>query len=328
MSKRIKIKNKVVLIFANSNEESVIPVINSLIDLKCKFLRITENDTLRISNIQINSNISNYVNYSIDVNETYTISYSQIKSVWINHAGYVNLDFDINIDLKNIDEQTLKDYIYNELLSLRNFIYSTFEKKRCIGKFNLQNSNKLASLILAKNCGLNIPWTLITRDKSEIYNALKNYDCITKNIQDIYRRREKSLIEITYTSQIKSQDLENWESTFLNLIQEKIPSLFEARVFYFDNNFYSIYIKKNQEVDVRMTSNNRFLPFSLPEDLKEKIKLFMSKMGLISGSLDFGIDKSAKFWFYELNPVGQFGFVCNAYNGTVSQRIAKWLNYE
>lgn len=110
---------------------------------------------------------------------------------------------------------------------------------------------------------------------------------------------------------------------FSFVISKKIDKLFEVRVFYLAGEFYSMAIFSQEdtqtETDFRnynLTDPNRTVPFILPDKIRQKLSLLMNKLDLNSGSIDIIVSKELKFYFLEINPIGQFGMVsypCNYY---------------
>ncbi len=120
-----------------------------------------------------------------------------------------------------------------------------------------------------------------------------------------------------YTSIVDKKEKEDFFTTFF---QQKIEKDFEIRSFYLNRKVWSMAIFSQNDdqtkVDYRRYNKvkpNRNVPYNLPKDIEEKIIVLMDKLDLTSGSLDF-IKSDDKFYFLEVNAVGQFGnvsFYCN-----------------
>jgi len=102
-----------------------------------------------------------------------------------------------------------------------------------------------------------------------------------------------------------------------------------------NNRFFScaIFSQNNEKtkIDFRnydSNNPNRTPPINLPEDLKKKIKSFMSDISLNCGSLDLIYSKSKKFYFLEVNPDGQFSQVSIPCNFNIEREIAALLSQE
>lgn len=64
----------------------------------------------------------------------------------------------------------------------------------------------------------------------------------------------------------------------------------------------------------------RYLKF-----FEKKIQKFMNKIGLKTGSIDVILTPENEFYFLEINPTGQFGWVSQNCNFYLEKEIAKFL---
>ena len=84
----------------------------------------------------------------------------------------------------------------------------------------------------------------------------------------------------------------------------------------------------NNTVDIRASQdrwNIREIPYDLPDELDVRIKLFMNRIGLECGSLDFVLTTNDDYYFLEVNPVGQFGWVSEICNYNLYSVVAEYL---
>ena len=71
---------------------------------------------------------------------------------------------------------------------------------------------------------------------------------------------------------------------------------------------------------------NYFEPYRLPKKIENKIVNLMEKLHLTSGSIDLIKGVDGKYYFLEVNPVGQYDWV-SVYGGyDLDQKIAFYLN--
>lgn len=66
------------------------------------------------------------------------------------------------------------------------------------------------------------------------------------------------------------------------------------------------------------------MPYCLPKNIEQKIHLLMQSLDLNSGSLDF-IKSGSKYYFLEVNPVGQFLGMSVLCNYLLEKEIAEYL---
>lgn len=86
----------------------------------------------------------------------------------------------------------------------------------------------------------------------------------------------------------------------------------------------------NTNIDFRKNYDHiRSIPFALPLDIEEKIKLLMSKLSLDYGAIDLILDQNDSLYFLEVNPYGQLEMVSAPCNYNIEKEIADILiSYE
>jgi glutathione synthase/RimK-type ligase-like ATP-grasp enzyme len=141
---------------------------------------------------------------------------------------------------------------------------------------------------------------------------------------------ERRIEFLCYTEEMSEEELPTY--FFPTLFQKKLAKVFELRIFYLNEKFYSmaIFSQEDQqtEVDFRnynFEKPNRTVPFLLPIDLQKKLIQLMKNLHLKSGSIDMVLTEEGDYVFLEVNPVGQFGMVSSPCNYELSKLIAETL---
>jgi hypothetical protein len=184
-------------------------------------------------------------------------------------------------------------------------------------------NSKLLQLKVATDCGLNIPTTLCTNDPERIREFLfKNqsesilYKPLTLNLW-----YDKKQVKITYTSKLNSSFLP--DDALLQLVpgiyQKEIKKKYELRITCFGEYIVSAKLDSQAhllgKIDWRRIPDDELSvePYELPNSIKEKIRIFMTKMGLVFGALDFIVTPEGEYYFLEVNEQGQFLWIedCN-----------------
>ncbi|WP_228414336.1 hypothetical protein [Chryseobacterium sp. CH21] len=118
---------------------------------------------------------------------------------------------------------------------------------------------------------------------------------------------------------------------FHHFFQEKIEKDFEIRTFYLNGHCWSMAIfSQNDEqtkTDFRKYNKkkpNRNVPYLLPKHIEDKIELLMKSLDINCGSLDF-IKAGEKYYFLEINPIGQFSSLSRTCNYALEQKLAEYL---
>ena len=243
--------------------------------------------------------------------------------------------------LFGIDNVLIKSFVNEEREAFIKFYYSYHRNAFShLGSNSQYNSplqvNKLESLIQARNCGLNIPKSIVTNAKCDIKEFLDEVK--TAIIKPLSEPTMLSNYDKIFTMHTKYFDLD-----YLNLMDDKffpiylqkyIPKEFEIRVFYLKNKFYSsaIYSQNDPQtkVDYRKYNNevpNRVVPFKLPKSIVNKLLKLLILMGLNTASVDLIFTPNEEFYFLEINPVGQFGSLSLNCNYSLEDIIANSLIY-
>jgi hypothetical protein len=183
--------------------------------------------------------------------------------------------------------------------------------------------SKLLQLRIAADSGLNIPPTLCTNDPNRIRNFLFEnqpehviYKPLTINFWS-----DKKQIKITYTSRVNNSDLPDDSLLQLapGIYQKEIKKSYELRITCFGE--YLVAAKLDSQshelgiIDWRRIPGEELCvrPYELPHFIKEKIRIFMRRMGLVFGALDFIVTPDGEYFFLEVNEQGQFLWIedCN-----------------
>lgn len=240
-----------------------------------------------------------------------------------------------NIYLQSRDEGQLHSHLVNELNILVDYIYHFLETKasRKLSSPDTSQLNKLTVIELAKNVGLKSPSTFVVTTAESLKDLSKrNQHFITKALSNgVYYFSEKYAY-YSYTEKVKEQSIQTVGSSFFpSLVQLEIKKKFELRIFYLQGEFYSMAIfsqrDENSKTDYRKVGTNskgvlRMVPFLLPADVETKLTSLCNILRLETGSIDMIVDENNEYYFLEINPVGQFGWLSKACNYFLERKIA------
>ena len=265
-------------------------------------------------------------------NSEYDISFlmdniQDISALWLRRGQLPK----IKIGHESLDKEcdVLHDYIHYLLENTENRIGSLQKA---------YNHNKLKDLQKAKAIGINTPESHIIFSKEQYWNIIDKSQkkWITKALKDIVHIEDAERISRAgFPSEIHWKELDEFEFYFPSFIQEKIEKEFEVRSFYIKGKFFSmaIFSQKNQrtELDYRnydRQTPNRCIPFKLPEEIEFKLNLLMNKIEINTGSIDLIYSKNGEYYFLEVNPSGQYGWLSVNCNFYIDREIARILSYE
>ena len=121
-------------------------------------------------------------------------------------------------------------------------------------------------------------------------------------------------MRISYTSRISFLELPSNKLLQLTpgIFQKEIKKKYELRITYFGG--FMVAAKLNSQLHAEGAVDWRAIPgkemsiepYILPDSLKQQIRAFMKKMGLVFGALDFIVNEEHDYIFLEVNEQGQF----------------------
>lgn len=194
--------------------------------------------------------------------------------------------------------------------------------------------NKLLVLKKAKNCGMTIPHTIITNRKDEVSKFINEYGTsIIKPLSNCFSFVLEDSSYWMFTTILNKELLDKQEDLlFPIMIQERVEKKYDIRTFFLDGSMYSMAIfsqlDSSSQTDWRISQQTnivRNVPYLLPKDIQESVRLLMNELGLKTGSIDFMLSKTGEYVFLEVNPVGQFGMVSELCNYSLYNKFADFI---
>jgi ATP-GRASP peptide maturase of grasp-with-spasm system len=318
----------IILIFTEEDDGMAKNVKRQLLNHGERVIQVDEKNPIKFSNFTINNETEKLrLDYKNEV-----FCSTTIKSIWFRR-GYFNRTEPIQGE-RSIELDFINYNINQEQQSLLDIIYSHF-RKTCLTVSDPRSYqvNKIETLRHAKECGLKIPSTLISKSKSDVLEFTLDKAIITKGIQEVFEMNWQSKVYCNQTERVSLNELDSMQDFFFpSLFQDEIIKQFEIRTFYFCGLFYNMAIfSQNDEttqVDFRNYNDekpNRMLPIQLPSNIEQKLSKLMKKMCLETGSLDLIFSIDGSYTFLEVNPVGQFDFLVNSCNYPITNDIANIL---
>lgn len=299
-----------ILIISKNNEITTTTVIMWLIAMKKEFIRIHENEVFEIKTAEKRILLKSTRNqFFLD----------EITAVWYRRGN-------IAFDTLKYENQAINRYMFEVQHWLTDYVIKSLEGKKHINKESNSHVNKLLVLEKAKKVGLDVPPYFLAEDmKDVIINQTIVKPISGTPIIDMVHENQNGIM---YTSVIEQKKESNF---FISFFQDKIEKDFEIRSFYLNGKIYSTaIISQNDErtkIDHRRYNSkipNRNVRYNLPLEVEQKITVLMQALDLNSGSLDF-IKSGDKFYFLEINAIGQFLGMSNACNYGLEREIATYL---
>jgi glutathione synthase/RimK-type ligase-like ATP-grasp enzyme len=175
---------------------------------------------------------------------------------------------------------------------------------------------KLLQLKMAKECGLSIPITLCSNDPFQIRQFVRKHRKDTVIYKPLCANFwfESNQVKISYTAQLTAKNLPQDASLQMTpgIFQKSIPKQYELRINALGDYLVSTKIDSQRRADTKIdwrAVEGDHLPvelYKLPAELEAKICIFMRRMGLVFGALDFIVTPEGDYVFLEVNEQGQF----------------------
>lgn len=317
-----------ILVISIVNDVSTNMVIDWLNYYNKKYLRINACDKVELRSITITDRETDF---ELLVNDVFLVKYSEIVSVWYRR-GIINLDF--KLFGRSVDVNIRRNVVF-EYSHFQKTIYKLLLKKKFLSSYITAKVDKIDVLDNARRIELGVPSTYFIKTKSELRRLLRKYSggLISKGIFNSIDVAYKEYQVRGLTQVINYSMLEVIPENFeISIVQERVMKKYEIRSFVFFDSVYSmaIFSQNNSKtaIDFRNYDDeypNRTVPFKLPDAVEMKLIELNESLGLNTSSIDlvFGVDD--KYYFLDLNPVGQFGMVSSPCNYNIEKLIAEYL---
>lgn len=186
--------------------------------------------------------------------------------------------------------------------------------------------NKILQLIVAKNIGLPCPNTIITNSSKVEIDEKKEY--IVKSLDSATLRVEDKEAFV-YSNRVKGSEIKNSNLNLAPIIlQDYISPKIDIRVTVIGHTVYAVRILKEGkgvEGDWRTYKNDiDFMPFLLPDDVRDNCIRLVEALGLSFGGIDL-IESGGTFFFIEINPTGEWAWLVNAAGLEIFKGICDYL---
>ncbi len=179
------------------------------------------------------------------------------------------------------------------------------------------SNNKVLQLKSAVAVGLSIPETLISNNSDDAaFFAAEQRKIIYKPLQPAAWNSAQGNSYLTFTTIVSTEQIIAMGKSIEYapcIFQQYIDKKFEVRAVFMGRTCISAVIhsvSNEAPVDWRVNYLNGtelvIDKIEIPSSVKEKCFQLMDQLGIVFGSFDFCVDKNEKYFFLEVNPMGQF----------------------
>lgn len=316
----------ILLLTSESGDQSHVDIVNWLEYYRADYLILTGESILR------GDNSISYYKEKIFYND---IDLTKVVNVVFYRRWFYPKS--LTISCNKLLNNSIINNLYSEILEIRKLLENKLTSATWIPKGTSISVNKLHVLELAKNVGLNVPETIVTNEKKCLMHFLlksKN-GIITKaigNYSPLILNNTDSINPIQ-TKEVNFELVQQCPDCFsVSLFQEKIPKLVELRIFYILGKFFCSAIlsqcQEDTKIDSRVINGNdcsKLEPYQLPSYIVNKLTELFNLLDLNTGSVDMILTPDNKYFFLEINPVGQIRGYSRRSGANIEQYIANQL---
>ena len=307
-----------VLIISNKFDFTTDYVVLALRELKIPYVRINRDEFFNYS-IKV---LVEKEEFHVDIGgKAFVLSNETLKSVYYRAPTFIR-----TINIPTDPEAQL--YQFQWASFIRNLII--FEDALWINNpvATYKAENKLYQLKMAKQIGFKIPYTIVTNDErlSEIKGkakyAIKTLDPGLLKIGD----KEAFIYTNVVTGNELSRSNLSWAPV---VIQEYLYPKFDIRVTVVGHEVFAVKILRQGKYidgDWRRTKKDEleYIPMELPDKITQMCVNLVRKLGLIFGAIDLAF-ANEEFYFFEINPTGEWAWLVNSVNFPIPEEIARLL---
>ncbi len=254
--------------------------------------------------------------------EEYNIQFEQLKGVFYRAPVFLRTQAKAEL---SVQEQLER----NQWSSfLRNLII--FQNANWINNpvYTYRAENKMFQLCVAESCGLQIPKTYVSNISVNMLEREKKY--IVKSLDTaLFYDTQNNKEMFTYSNVVSGEELQDYElASAPIIIQEFLNPKVDCRVTYIQGKLFPVKILQNGEGlygDWRLRKDElEYVPFQLPTNISVAICKLMQKLEIQFGGIDLAI-VGEKYFFIEVNPTGEWGWLEIKTGMQISQTIKKAL---
>lgn len=257
---------------------------------------------------------------------------NRINAVWYRRTGaFERSDFYKNHQKHLVSETA--EFLNREYTTLKNSFAALFPNAYWLNHPLSASVNKIQVLHKAHRCGLSVPLTYVVNSRTQLLTLLRQRSLICKSVYESMVLKIGAATYMMYTEELTLDIAEGLgEQFYPSMVQEKIEKAYEVRVFYLDGKFYAMAIfsqlDAQTKLDFRQYNDdkpNRNVLYKLSDELQRNLHRLMQALDLNCGSIDLIRGADGKYYFLEVNPVGQYGMTSDPCNYNLDQLIAEHL---
>ncbi|MFC9298357.1 ATP-grasp ribosomal peptide maturase [Streptomyces sp. NPDC057011] len=174
---------------------------------------------------------------------------------------------------------------------------------------NAEADYKPHQLAVAQRLGLTVPSTLITNDPSEAREFVAAHPGVIHKTLRATPYQRDGVPVMSWVEPVAAGEIDDRVRVIPHLFQTRIDKACDIRVLVVGRQVFAVRIESDLLDWRRDYSALTYSAIILPEPLEMALLAFLDTFDLASGSFDLAVDHADTYWFLELNPNGQWGWL-------------------
>ncbi len=184
---------------------------------------------------------------------------------------------------------------------------------------NSQASHKTEQLSRARKYGLAVPESLVTQDANDLREFWRHCDgrVVVKPLA-VATWGTGSATRVVYTSEMRAADLDDLSllESCPCFFQQRVDKALDVRVTVIDDALFPVGLRAfdhgaSQRLDIRRNNMADVIhgAVSLPSETESSLRRLIRSYGLRYAAVDLAKDSEGCWWFFEVNPSGQWAWL-------------------
>ncbi|MFD3558792.1 ATP-grasp ribosomal peptide maturase [Streptomyces sp. NPDC058686] len=168
---------------------------------------------------------------------------------------------------------------------------------------------KPAQLAVAQRLGLCVPPTLVTNDLGEARAFIAGHgQVIFKTLR--WTQYERDGVPVTgWAEPVTADEIDESVRVTPHLFQARVDKITDVRALVVGGRVFAVRIDSDLLDWRKDYSALSYTVVDLPDQVDKALLAYLDHFGLVSGSFDLALDRAGEYWWLELNPNGQWGWL-------------------
>jgi hypothetical protein len=171
--------------------------------------------------------------------------------------------------------------------------------------------DKATQLMAARGLGFHVPETVWTNDLSNAESFVDSNPAVIKTVTAAHWE-DDSEAAFVFAHPVALSELPTDKGAFGAApvaLQARIDRKVDVRVTVAGSRVIAAGAQACAHLDWRLEDDIEWVPHALPHDVADRSHQLVRELGLAFGALDLAQDEDERYWFLEINPNGEWGWL-------------------